>query len=165
MTTISKRKRSSIGGATASEDQPPKIEKPMFLDNGQKVIQLHAGLFKENSISVGGLVKERSAVLMEHSASSCRIYYLDRLNRDLIQWGVYPRIKVWNMKQIWKAGKCDRLRTGDYGCLGVLDVAYGEYHPREARDTEGPMTKTEYPDMSKMEGCKDRRRRAPIQAT
>ncbi|XP_021727198.1 uncharacterized protein LOC110694316 isoform X3 [Chenopodium quinoa] len=93
------------------------------------------------------------------------IYYLDRLNRDLIQWGVYPRIKVWNMKQIWKAGKCDRLRTGDYGCLGVLDVAYGEYHPREARDTEGPMTKTEYPDMSKMEGCKDRRRRAPIQAT
>ncbi|XP_021727186.1 uncharacterized protein LOC110694316 isoform X1 [Chenopodium quinoa] len=72
MTTISKRKRSSIGGATASEDQPPKIEKPMFLDNGQKVIQLHAGLFKENSISVGGLVKERSAVLMEHSASSCR---------------------------------------------------------------------------------------------
>ncbi|KAL2905473.1 Superoxide-generating NADPH oxidase heavy chain subunit B [Bienertia sinuspersici] len=67
------------------------------------------------------------------------IFYLDRLNRDPILWGQYPRIKMWNMEQIRVASNADRfLPNGDYGKLGCLDVAYGEWHPREARDVPLP---------------------------
>ncbi|KAL2905749.1 Protein translocase subunit SecA, partial [Bienertia sinuspersici] len=67
------------------------------------------------------------------------IFYLDRLNRNPILWGQYPRIKMWNMEQIRVASNADRfLPNGDYGKLGCLDVAYGEWHPREARDVPLP---------------------------
>ncbi|KAL2937932.1 Elongation factor Ts [Bienertia sinuspersici] len=67
------------------------------------------------------------------------IFYLDRLNRNLILWGQYPCIKMWNMEQIRVASNTDRfLPNGDYGKLGCLDVAYGEWHPREARDVQIP---------------------------
>ncbi|XP_021744634.1 uncharacterized protein LOC110710616 [Chenopodium quinoa] len=67
------------------------------------------------------------------------IFYLDRLDREAVQWGVFPRLKVWTMKEITIASKEDRSPNGgDYGCLGTLDVAYGEVHPRQARDTNGP---------------------------
>ena len=48
-----------------------------------------------------------------------QILYLDRLDRDPIQWGVFPRIKVWTMQQIGMAAKSDKLLSGDYGKLGV----------------------------------------------
>ncbi|KAL2943834.1 hypothetical protein RDABS01_032181 [Bienertia sinuspersici] len=67
------------------------------------------------------------------------IFYLDRLNRNPIRWGQYPRIKMWNMEQIRVASNADRLLpNGDYGKLGCLDVAYGEWHPREDRDVPIP---------------------------
>ncbi|XP_021723578.1 uncharacterized protein LOC110690964 [Chenopodium quinoa] len=66
------------------------------------------------------------------------IFYLDRLDRDPVQWDAFPKIKVWDMQQIGIASKLDKLCTGDFGKLGSLDVAYGERHPREARDTEVP---------------------------
>ncbi|XP_021736115.1 uncharacterized protein LOC110702670 isoform X2 [Chenopodium quinoa] len=67
------------------------------------------------------------------------LFYLDRLNRNPIDWGVFPRIKVCSMKLIRSACKTDRTTpNGDYGKLGMLDVAYGEHHPRCARDIEAP---------------------------
>ncbi|KAL2897392.1 Protein translocase subunit SecA [Bienertia sinuspersici] len=56
------------------------------------------------------------------------IFYLDRLNRNPILWGQYPRIKMWNMEQIRVASNADRFLQM------CLDVAYGEWQPREARD-------------------------------
>ncbi|XP_021764218.1 uncharacterized protein LOC110728855 [Chenopodium quinoa] len=67
------------------------------------------------------------------------IFYLDRLDRDPIEWDVFPGIKVWTMQQIGKAAKSDKLLSDDYGKLGLLDVAYGEHHPRDARDSVGPL--------------------------
>ncbi|XP_021758961.1 uncharacterized protein LOC110723872 isoform X2 [Chenopodium quinoa] len=67
------------------------------------------------------------------------LFYLDRLNRNPVDWGVSPRIKVWTMKLIRSACRADRTTlNGDYGKLGMLDVAYGEHHPRCARDIEAP---------------------------
>ncbi|XP_021727867.1 uncharacterized protein LOC110694984 isoform X2 [Chenopodium quinoa] len=61
------------------------------------------------------------------------ILYLDGLRRDPLRRGIFPRVKVWDMKHIWIASKEDRLETGgDFGKLGLLDVAYGEGHPKEA---------------------------------
>ncbi|XP_021740752.1 uncharacterized protein LOC110707037 isoform X2 [Chenopodium quinoa] len=43
------------------------------------------------------------------------------------------------MDEIRKAVTEDRFpNSGDFGKLGTLDVAYGEMHPSEARDTNGP---------------------------
>ncbi|XP_021719129.1 uncharacterized protein LOC110686841 [Chenopodium quinoa] len=61
------------------------------------------------------------------------------LSWEVVQWGVFPRLKVWTMKDMLIASKEDRApNRGDYGCKGTLDVAYGEIHPRQARDTDGP---------------------------
>ncbi|XP_021755390.1 uncharacterized protein LOC110720637 isoform X2 [Chenopodium quinoa] len=68
------------------------------------------------------------------------IFYLDRLNRDPVSWGSFPRIKVWNMQHIRGAAKEDKITaTGDFGHLGMLDVAYGEQHLDMARDSNGPV--------------------------
>ncbi|XP_021718766.1 uncharacterized protein LOC110686450 [Chenopodium quinoa] len=73
------------------------------------------------------------------------IFYLDRLNRDPVEWGVFPHIKVWNMNHIRNAAKDDRIiATGNFGNLGMLDVAYGEQHPLLARDSDGPVATNEY---------------------
>ncbi|XP_021754834.1 uncharacterized protein LOC110720139 isoform X1 [Chenopodium quinoa] len=66
------------------------------------------------------------------------VIYLDRLDRHLVQWGYYPRLEVWNMDEIRMAVREDRIQGGDFGQLGMLDVAYDETHPTEARDTNGP---------------------------
>ncbi|XP_021719109.1 uncharacterized protein LOC110686824 [Chenopodium quinoa] len=67
------------------------------------------------------------------------VFYLDKLDRFPVQWGEFPRIKVWNLNQISLATKEDRIACGgDYGVMGTMDVAYGENHPKEARDTDGP---------------------------
>ncbi|XP_021765487.1 uncharacterized protein LOC110730013 [Chenopodium quinoa] len=63
------------------------------------------------------------------------IFYLDRLNLDPNAWDTYPRVKAWTMQRIGYAGKLDRTYSGDYGKLGVIDVAYGERHPKLARTT------------------------------
>uniref|UniRef100_A0A803MRM9 Transposase n=1 Tax=Chenopodium quinoa TaxID=63459 RepID=A0A803MRM9_CHEQI len=38
-----------------------------------KTIELHPALFKDNSMSKGGVVKEKGQVLREHSRSICRL--------------------------------------------------------------------------------------------
>ncbi|XP_021736783.1 uncharacterized protein LOC110703306 [Chenopodium quinoa] len=72
------------------------------------------------------------------------VFYLDKLNQFPVQWGEFPRVKVWNMNKIGVAVKRDRFASGgDYGKLGSLDVAYGENHPKDARDSNGPASMTE----------------------
>ncbi|XP_021775609.1 uncharacterized protein LOC110739472 [Chenopodium quinoa] len=72
------------------------------------------------------------------------VFYLDRLDREAVDWGNFPRLKVWIMKEISLASKEDKsLMGGDYGCAGTLDVAYGETNPRQARDTDGPGVETQ----------------------
>ncbi|XP_021765892.1 uncharacterized protein LOC110730406 [Chenopodium quinoa] len=66
------------------------------------------------------------------------IFYLDRLNRDAVDWEIFPRLKVWSMYEIRMASKMDKSIKGDFGRLGVLDVVYGEQHPRDARDSVAP---------------------------
>ncbi|KAL2928256.1 Homeobox protein Hox-A2, partial [Bienertia sinuspersici] len=63
------------------------------------------------------------------------VLYLDKLKRQPTQWGVFPRLKAWSKKEMNKARACDELPTGDYGKLGVVDVAYGENHPLDCRDS------------------------------
>ncbi|KAL2921777.1 Catalase-peroxidase, partial [Bienertia sinuspersici] len=62
------------------------------------------------------------------------VLYLDKLKRQPTQWGVFPRLKAWSKKEMNKARACDELSSGDYGKLGVVDVAYGENHPLDCRD-------------------------------
>ncbi|XP_056695650.1 uncharacterized protein [Spinacia oleracea] len=67
------------------------------------------------------------------------IFYLDRLNRMPLQWGVFPRLKAWDINDLLKARQADILPSGDYGKIGCVDVAYGDrQHPRAARDSECP---------------------------
>ncbi|XP_021722779.1 uncharacterized protein LOC110690262 [Chenopodium quinoa] len=75
--------------------------------------------------------------------AGCLIYivvmYLDRLDRHPVHWGYFPRLEVWKMEEIRIAVVEDRFPNGgDFGKLGTLDVAYGEFHPTKARDTNGP---------------------------
>ncbi|KAL2906054.1 Protein split ends, partial [Bienertia sinuspersici] len=63
------------------------------------------------------------------------VLYLDKLKRQPTQWGVFPRLKAWSKKEMNKARACDELSSGDYGKLGVVDVAYGENHPLDCRDS------------------------------
>ncbi|KAL2944164.1 Phosphorelay intermediate protein YPD1 [Bienertia sinuspersici] len=63
------------------------------------------------------------------------VLYLDKLKRQPTQWGVFPRLKAWSKKEMNKARACDELPSGDYGKLGVVDVAYGENHPLDCRDS------------------------------
>uniref|UniRef100_A0A803MUE1 Uncharacterized protein n=2 Tax=Chenopodium quinoa TaxID=63459 RepID=A0A803MUE1_CHEQI len=92
------------------------------------------------------------------------VLYLDRLNRDPLRWGAFPRLIVWGKHELALAARADCVNNApDFGKLGMLDVAYGETHPLEARDTDGPLalnTKEvdELPDMKY--SPKPRRRRA-----
>ncbi|KAL2920828.1 Luminal-binding protein 1 [Bienertia sinuspersici] len=63
------------------------------------------------------------------------VLYLDKLKRQPTQWGVFPRLKAWSKKEMNKARACDELSSGDYGKLGVVDVAYGENHLLDCRDS------------------------------
>ncbi|KAL2942486.1 Melibiose carrier protein, partial [Bienertia sinuspersici] len=63
------------------------------------------------------------------------VLYLDKLKRQPTQWGVFLRLKAWSKKEMNKARACDELLSGDYGKLGVVDVAYGENHPLDCRDS------------------------------
>ncbi|KAL2922774.1 Ubiquitin-like-specific protease 1A [Bienertia sinuspersici] len=65
------------------------------------------------------------------------IFYLDRLNNNPVEWGVHPRIKVWNKKHLNEV-KWSDVTNVEFGTIGCVDVAYGERHPCEARDTNGP---------------------------
>lgn len=50
----------------------------------------------------------------------CQILYLDRLNRNALEWGTRPRIKVWTDDEITKACEVDRCSNdGDFGNVGV----------------------------------------------
>ncbi|XP_021768931.1 uncharacterized protein LOC110733222 [Chenopodium quinoa] len=104
-----------------------------------KTICLEPGMFKDDSLTCGGAVKSGARVMVELSKGSKRIFYLDRLDRDAVDWDVFPRVKAWNMQHIRRASKMDKMISGDFGRLGVLDVAYGEQHPRDARDSVGPL--------------------------
>ncbi|XP_021752722.1 uncharacterized protein LOC110718219 [Chenopodium quinoa] len=92
------------------------------------------------------------------------IFFLDRLNLDPYDWDVYPRLKVWSMERIGYAGKLDRNISGDYGKIGLLDVAYGERHPKVARDTLGPKESPMFDEVSQLlySTSRDRRRRSDL---
>ncbi|XP_056689085.1 uncharacterized protein [Spinacia oleracea] len=45
-------------------------------------------------------------------------------------------LKVWTKDEISKARSEDKVDGGDYGFLECLDVAYGESHIHEARDSD-----------------------------
>ncbi|KNA13421.1 hypothetical protein SOVF_116800 [Spinacia oleracea] len=47
------------------------------------------------------------------------IFYLDRLNRMPLQWGVFPRLKALDINDLLKARQADLLPSGDYGKIGV----------------------------------------------
>uniref|UniRef100_A0A803M0C8 Uncharacterized protein n=1 Tax=Chenopodium quinoa TaxID=63459 RepID=A0A803M0C8_CHEQI len=79
-----------------------------------------------------------------------KIFYLDRLNRNPVRWDMFPRVKVWSMKQIRMASKDDRRNSGDFGKLGMVDIAYGERHFRTARDAEAPHGNIGVKDVAKM---------------
>uniref|UniRef100_A0A803M0D2 Ubiquitin-like protease family profile domain-containing protein n=1 Tax=Chenopodium quinoa TaxID=63459 RepID=A0A803M0D2_CHEQI len=64
------------------------------------------------------------------------IFYLDHLHRRPLQWGVLPRVKVWNSAQIKAALMEDKISRDEYGKLLALDIAYGEEHPLDPRDEE-----------------------------
>ncbi|KNA13508.1 hypothetical protein SOVF_116160 [Spinacia oleracea] len=53
------------------------------------------------------------------------IFYLDRLKRPPVDWGVFPRMRVWTIEEMNKAQNLDRLPSRDYGCVGCVDVPYG----------------------------------------
>uniref|UniRef100_A0A803M0W8 Uncharacterized protein n=1 Tax=Chenopodium quinoa TaxID=63459 RepID=A0A803M0W8_CHEQI len=65
-----------------------------------------------------------------------KIFYLDRLIRPPLKWGVLPRTKVWTLGEINKAKKADRYMNGDFGKLGIctVNVAYGRPHEQSALD-------------------------------
>ncbi|XP_021755803.1 uncharacterized protein LOC110720990 [Chenopodium quinoa] len=66
------------------------------------------------------------------------IFYLDRLHRDPVMWGKWPRIKAWTKEEMVKAEMEDRVLKGDFGNTGCIDVAYGEEHPWEAKEDDLP---------------------------
>ncbi|XP_021722289.1 uncharacterized protein LOC110689788 [Chenopodium quinoa] len=97
--------------------------------------------------SVGSFARRFYSTGVAGGCGGCTIFavvfYLDRLNWFPVQWGEFPRIKVWDMNKLSIAFKQDRIASGgDYGKLGSLDVAYGEIHPKEARDSDGPSSMT-----------------------
>ncbi|KAL2929829.1 ABC transporter F family member 4 [Bienertia sinuspersici] len=63
------------------------------------------------------------------------VLYLDKVKRQPTQWGVFLRLKAWSKKEMNKARACDELSSSDYGKLGGVDVAYGENHPLDCRDS------------------------------
>ncbi|KAL2892171.1 Glycerol-1-phosphate dehydrogenase [NAD(P)+] [Bienertia sinuspersici] len=62
------------------------------------------------------------------------IFYVDRLRRPPVRWGEYPRVKVYDKELLKNVAEADRRNSGDFGKTKSVDVAYGEVHPRAARD-------------------------------
>ncbi|KAL2933795.1 Protein MAINTENANCE OF MERISTEMS [Bienertia sinuspersici] len=62
------------------------------------------------------------------------VFYLDRLRRPPVRWGEYPRLKVFDKDLLKNVAEADRRNSGDFGKTKSVDVAYGEVHPRAARD-------------------------------
>ncbi|KAL2941795.1 Protein MAINTENANCE OF MERISTEMS [Bienertia sinuspersici] len=62
------------------------------------------------------------------------IFYLDRLRQPPVRWGEYPRVKVFDKDLLKNVAEADRRNSGDFGKTKSVDVAYGEVHPRAARD-------------------------------
>ncbi|XP_056690993.1 uncharacterized protein [Spinacia oleracea] len=60
------------------------------------------------------------------------ILYLDRLDKIPVQWGIFPRLKAWDMKEILEAKRAYREsgKKGDYGVLGCVVVAYEKHNIR-----------------------------------
>ncbi|XP_021751456.1 uncharacterized protein LOC110717116 isoform X2 [Chenopodium quinoa] len=76
-------------------------------------------------------------VMLEEVEDAC---YSLWLNKVPLSWGLFPRIKVWSMHEVGLVARLDRKSLdGDFGKMGMLDVAYGEDHPREACDSNGPI--------------------------
>ncbi|XP_021774644.1 uncharacterized protein LOC110738552 [Chenopodium quinoa] len=67
------------------------------------------------------------------------IFYLDHLALPPLSWGTMPRIDVWADKKFTAAIQEDLLSSLDYGKLKLVDVAYGERHPLEPRDSVEPL--------------------------
>ncbi|XP_021733693.1 uncharacterized protein LOC110700456 [Chenopodium quinoa] len=65
------------------------------------------------------------------------IYYLDHLHRVPVQWGVYPRVMVWNSVEVKAALLKDNVSTNEYSKLEGVDIAYGEEHPLVPREDDG----------------------------
>ena len=51
-----------------------------------------------------------------------QLFYVDRLNRNPLDWNIHPRIKVWSTEELDKAEKEDELQSSDFGKLGVSDL-------------------------------------------
>ncbi|KAL2923742.1 Protein MAINTENANCE OF MERISTEMS [Bienertia sinuspersici] len=62
------------------------------------------------------------------------IFYVDRLRRPPVRWGEYPRVKVYDKELLKNVAEADRRNSGDFGKTKSVDAAYGEVHPRAARD-------------------------------
>ncbi|KAL2897073.1 DNA-(apurinic or apyrimidinic site) lyase 2 [Bienertia sinuspersici] len=62
------------------------------------------------------------------------IFYLDRLRRPPVRWGEYPGVQVFDKDLLKNVAEADRRNSGDFGKTKSVDVAYGEVHPRAARD-------------------------------
>uniref|UniRef100_A0A803MRZ1 Uncharacterized protein n=1 Tax=Chenopodium quinoa TaxID=63459 RepID=A0A803MRZ1_CHEQI len=64
------------------------------------------------------------------------LFYLDRLNRNPLEWNEFSRLKVWTTKEMNKGCKEDRFRTGDFGKKECLDASYGGDvgHPLKVKD-------------------------------
>ncbi|KAL2897566.1 Protein MAINTENANCE OF MERISTEMS, partial [Bienertia sinuspersici] len=62
------------------------------------------------------------------------VFYLDRLRWPPVRWGEYPRVKVFDKDLLKNVAEADRRNSGDFGKTKSDDVAYGEVHPRAARD-------------------------------
>lgn len=48
-----------------------------------------------------------------------QLFYLDRLKRPPVRWGVFPRINAWCKELISRVESLDVINTGDYGKFGV----------------------------------------------
>lgn len=48
-----------------------------------------------------------------------QVFYLDRLKRNPVLWGVFPRMQAWSKEDINLAKREDMKVSRDYGRLGV----------------------------------------------
>lgn len=48
-----------------------------------------------------------------------QIFYLDRLDRQPLDWGCFPRIKAWSNEDVFRAVREDKHETDDFGKTGV----------------------------------------------
>lgn len=53
-----------------------------------------------------------------------QIIYLDNLARQPVQWLSYPRIGAWTDELIREARKADKIKSKDYGKIGVSLIVF-----------------------------------------